>query len=230
MRGRRQDGFTLIELLVVIAIISILAALLLPSLSKAREMARRIDCANREHQLGTAFQMYSNDNNGYIIPSRTENSCYTYWIWLLSPQYIDTAKNVTAYGAPYKSASPVICGIYYSKGVYWESTSSYMGGLAASYSLNIFFAPALTNSNWQGVARKIDAIPSPSKASMAMEYSAFAYSYYKYSDFAGWHPGATMNVMFMDSHLEALRIPRGVPTDADRYNPFWSAGLYSAGY
>ncbi|MBN1506718.1 MAG: type II secretion system protein, partial [Sedimentisphaerales bacterium] len=58
--GRRR-GFTLIELLVVISIISILMAVLMPSLSKARTQARMIRCQSNLGQYALAAKMYSND-------------------------------------------------------------------------------------------------------------------------------------------------------------------------
>jgi prepilin-type N-terminal cleavage/methylation domain-containing protein/prepilin-type processing-associated H-X9-DG protein len=119
MDTRFRAGFTLVELLVVIGIISVLIAILLPALNKARESAKAIQCASQLRQIGQAIQMYANNNDQWL------------------PMY--NAKN--QFGSAYESDKA-----YWERALLTEGD---LPGYNASYTrtsgLNIFYCPNFFN-------------------------------------------------------------------------------------
>ncbi len=90
MKGPNKKYFTLIELLVVVSIIAILAALLLPVLSKARTAARRAYCMGHLKQIGLLYAMYADRYNGslpyYWVRDESQTPDQTYWYEYLNEE------------------------------------------------------------------------------------------------------------------------------------------------
>src|SRR5437016_4293388 len=131
-RSSGPQGFTLIELLVVIAIIAILAAMLLPALSKAKEKAKAIQCVNNMRQIGISYVLYADDNNNTLVPSALGvaapsnsilQSVVTYWPDLVR-KYMGDSTNRTIFTCPnIKNSYGLGIGLNLDIGGWVESTT-----------------------------------------------------------------------------------------------------------
>jgi type II secretory pathway pseudopilin PulG len=104
-RAFRREAFPLIELLVVIAIIAILAALLLPALSRAKEKALRIACLNNVRQLQLCWHLYAEDNNG-VLPQNA--GLPGSWVW--GNAKLDTTTSNIQAGVIYPYSTSTVTG------------------------------------------------------------------------------------------------------------------------
>ena len=108
------SAFTLIELLVVIAIIAILAAMLLPALSRAKAQAKSIACRNHLHQMEIALGLYVNDNRNRYPPEFAfpTSGAFCEWVDLFAPYYPLNWTNQTfhcpGYAGPISNTTPFI--------------------------------------------------------------------------------------------------------------------------
>jgi prepilin-type N-terminal cleavage/methylation domain-containing protein/prepilin-type processing-associated H-X9-DG protein len=212
-------AFTLIELLVVIAIIAILAALLLPTLGRAKDSAKSIQCLNQMRQISLATRLYAEENNDEF--PRSQHSAFANrqlpWERALAPQLGVAGSSSTAW-------TNLLLGLYHCP------RDPQAGHL--SYGFNYFFEVG-AEDDYPGKPqtwRKFSGIPKPATTIIYAEVTIAADHV---MPALGWLSGADAanelattrhkqksNYAFMDGHAELLRLNQTYnPPHVDCWNP-----------
>jgi prepilin-type N-terminal cleavage/methylation domain-containing protein len=223
---KARQAFTLIELLVVIAIIAILAAILLPVLSRGKEKAQRASCLNNEKQLTMGWQLYADEDNGVLasnnVDFRSANVAEaTPGSWVVGNAALDTDPTNITSGTIYSYVKNIACYRCATDQSHVLGTSSLT---LRSYSLSCFMGgPPDDTEQWNIMpVHRLSQImkPANSLAFLEEDISTIDDGHFLYSDtidawfnIPAWRHANGDTLSFADEHVEYWKWRSSLATD-----------------
>jgi prepilin-type N-terminal cleavage/methylation domain-containing protein len=200
-------GFTLLELLLVVAIIAILAALLLPALSRARAKAQQSVCINNLRQINLGVRMYAEDSSDAFPPATNQPpAAFTAYTQLMKSYVGLTGTN------PERAklfACPADTFYYLYQDYYSQSSYKQARYYYSSYGFNggNFLAGNPPVARWPGIAgHKLSSIKEPVKTVLVMEFAALLpYSWHDPHGASHYNNAQDM-VGFVDGHVSFIKM------------------------
>lgn len=194
LRVRIQAGFTLIELLVVIAIIAILAAMLLPALSRAKQKAQGIQCMAHQRQLALAWKMYADDNSDRLPASSGGPS-----VWIAG--WMDFGSSVTNWDPSVTILASPLWPYCKSVGVFKCPSDS--STVVNSMRQTVPRCRSVSMLNWVGGRNDANGNPSPMNWSGNNGPGTGPWRVYlKSTDFSS--PGPSDTFVFLDERSDSI--------------------------
>lgn len=191
--------FTLIELLITISIIAILAAMLLPTLNKAREKAHAISCVNKLKQIGLGQVGYCDAYDGWIANGSMDTSTGKAWFHRI--YYFMYGNTCATYNMADPKAPKVFAGFDCPSEKIGFGTNSAVSFTYTHYGLNTKLTGATTNPGTLGFLRKNSAVKRPTETIHVMDSDRKNSYSLDHQNYLGYRHNHKANILYFDGHV-----------------------------
>lgn len=226
-RNRKRHGFTLVELLTVVAVIAVLAALLLPAVSRARENGQRASCINNLRQIGIAFNVYLLEHRDtYPAAQDPIHSDPAYWLWM--------GRGWRMLLSPYIPGDKEKPGVFFCPSDQRSSSAEVFERTSYAYSMAFYHSPEQIDGMTspadtyspervrESIPQRHAAVRHPTKKIIVGEWYSNHLAWTNDPGWFGW--GGKRLFLFADGHVEFLDASIILPANDGNPNPSLTRG------